>query len=364
MTETPNFMDGTNFTEANFAAFMKSIVQADGYVSGVGSEVAVIQHTPADMIVIAGTGEAWVQGVKYTNSVAKDIAITAAHASLPRIDRIILRLTWAANTCQAVVLTGTAAVSPAVPTLTQDASTWEISLAQVAVAAAATSILTANITDERLTNAGVAACRLGKMHIELDGSLDASSLRIHNLLDPSADQDADTKAARVAAIAALATLPSPAGSGYKVPAVNVGGTAYELVPMLILASASATLQKSSDASGTTTSATYVLVKTIVVPPNHIPGGVYRVKFTISAPYYEGYTNFAYGRIYIDGVATGTERSVNSTSAEFSEDLTLAVAANKQIQLYCKYTNGGAGGENTYSNFRIYCTQTAVSPTAW
>jgi hypothetical protein len=363
MTETPNFMDGTNFTEANFAAFMKSIVQADGYVSGVGSEVAVIQHTPADMIVIAGTGEAWVQGVKYTNSAAKDIAITAAHASLARIDRIILRLTWASNTCAAVVLTGTAAASPAAPTLAQDASVWEISLAQVLVGAGVTSILTANITDERLTNAGVAACRLGKMHVELDGSLDASSLGVHNLLDPSADQDADTKAARVAAIAALAVLPSPTGNAYKIPAVNAGGTAYELVSYLVLASASATLQKSSDASGTTTSATYVLVKTIVVPPNHMTGGIYRVKFTIAGTRPGEETSIAYGRIYIDGVATGTERSVTNTSAEFSEDLTLTVAGGKQIQLYCKHT-GDVGTQNTYSNFRIYCTQTAVSPTAW
>ena len=355
-------MDTVNFTEPLYAATQKSIVRGDGYVDGVGSELAVIQHTPADMIVIVGTGEAWVQGVRYTNSAAKDIAITAAHATLARIDRIILRLTWAANTFQAVVLTGTAAASPAAPTLTQDASTWEISLAQVAVAAAATSILTANITDERLTSAGVAACRLGKMHIELDGSLDAASLRIHNLLDPAADQDADTKAARVAAIAALAVLPSPTGSGYKVPAVNVGGTAYELVPILILASASDTLQKSNDAYVSVSAFSgYTLAKTIVIPPNHKPNGVYRVKFTIAASPENCST---YGRIYIDGVAVGTERSVTNSSAEFSEDITLTVAAGAQIQIYSYFVGGTSGHANSVSNFRVYCTQTAASPTAW
>ena len=47
------------------------------------------------------------------------------------------------------VLTGTPAAEPTAPTLTQTASTYEISLAQVLVAAEATSVNDANITDER-----------------------------------------------------------------------------------------------------------------------------------------------------------------------------------------------------------------------
>jgi hypothetical protein len=61
MTVNAYFTDGVNFTETAYAATQKSIVQADGYVSGVGSELEVIQHTAPDMIVIVGTGEIWIQ---------------------------------------------------------------------------------------------------------------------------------------------------------------------------------------------------------------------------------------------------------------------------------------------------------------
>ena len=70
-------------------------------------------------------------------------------ASLNRIDRIILRLDYQERTISIVKLIGTAASTPEVPALTRDEDYYEISLAQVYIAAAATEILADDITDER-----------------------------------------------------------------------------------------------------------------------------------------------------------------------------------------------------------------------
>lgn len=203
MAENVYFMDGVDFTEATYNAYMKKIMANDGYLVGEGSELAVIQNTPAAMNVVVGTGKAWVQGVLYENTAAKTVTVDAADATYSRIDRIVVRLTWADDTVEAVYLKGTAAASPAAPTLTQSSAVWELSLARILVPVSKTSIITTDITDERNTTAcGQAACRLGSMHIEADGSLDAASKQIHSLANPSSAQDADTKSARDAAISA------------------------------------------------------------------------------------------------------------------------------------------------------------------
>lgn len=101
------------------------------------------------MQVKVKTGSAIIQGV-YVNSDAEVIlSVTTADGSNPRIDRVILQVDWTANTVSLEMLDGTAAASPVAPTLTQDTSTWEISLAQVYVGAGVSTINSGNVTDER-----------------------------------------------------------------------------------------------------------------------------------------------------------------------------------------------------------------------
>lgn len=194
MAENKYFMDGVDLTEETFNAYMQKVMANDGYLVGEGSELEVIENTPAAMNVVVGTGMAWIRGVQYENTAAKTVTVDAADATNPRIDRIVVRLTWAADTVEAVYLKGTAAASPSAPALTQSAAVWELSLAQILVTVGKTSIVTGDITDERDAAAcGQAACRLGDMHIDADGSLDAASKQIHNLLDPTGTQDAAPK---------------------------------------------------------------------------------------------------------------------------------------------------------------------------
>lgn len=80
------------------------------------------------------------------------LTLDAADVVLNRIDRIVLRLNMAntARNIEIAIKKGTAASSPVAPSLTRvTAGVYELSLAMIYVAAGATSITQANITDER-----------------------------------------------------------------------------------------------------------------------------------------------------------------------------------------------------------------------
>lgn len=123
----------------------------DGVVDGYANELLVFADNTGLQVKVS-TGAAWEQGAYYENDAIKTLTITAPHATNPRIDRVVLELDWVANTITAKVIPGTAAVSPTAPPLTQTLGTlWQISLAQVAVAALPTSsIVAGNVTDERV----------------------------------------------------------------------------------------------------------------------------------------------------------------------------------------------------------------------
>lgn len=209
MTETSGpFYYETGGTPDGWSETQWAAMQADFFTDGVMwnglnpslsyNKLKVIQSTPAAMSVAVSTGKAFVNGDWYYNDAAKTVTIDAADPANPRIDRIILR--WSISSpnsaITATVLKGTAAGSPTAPSLTQNATTWELSLAQVAVAAGATSITDSNITDERGTiNCGYVRPKyMERFHFHPSGWLDASSNYIKNLSDPSANQDAATKA--------------------------------------------------------------------------------------------------------------------------------------------------------------------------
>jgi hypothetical protein len=103
---------------------------------------------------------------------------------------------------------------------------------------------------------------------------------------------------------------------------------------------------SSDGENQTASESYVKTKEIKI---YRPG-TYRIKFNL-AIIGSGLT--AYGRIYRNGEAVGTERSTSITSwTTFSEDIA-GWEEGDLIQLYYHHT-GGTGEEGArVQNFRVY-----------
>ena len=123
----------------------------NGIITGDLNEMAVTATDPPAMSVTVGTGTAIVQGRFCENDEALTLSVPTAHSTYPRIDRVVVRLSAVSGrSVDVVVVAGTPAASPVSPTLTQTSETWEIPLAQIAVGAGVTSILTANITDERV----------------------------------------------------------------------------------------------------------------------------------------------------------------------------------------------------------------------
>lgn len=137
---------GANVSEGQWREMAQHWV-SDGVISSVGSALAVSATTGLTLAVAAGA--AFIRGHYGVTDATTNVTLTTAHATLARIDRVVLRLDTSANTISIEVLTGTASGSPVAPALTQTSATWEISLATVAVAAAAVSIVGGNITDAR-----------------------------------------------------------------------------------------------------------------------------------------------------------------------------------------------------------------------
>jgi hypothetical protein len=112
----------------------------ESVISNIGNELAV---TGAATPLSINTGSALVNGKFYNNSASTTLAI-ATPAGATRIDRVILRADYAAQTVRLVLLAG--AEGGAAPALTQvDGTTWEVSLAQASI----TTGGVVTVTDER-----------------------------------------------------------------------------------------------------------------------------------------------------------------------------------------------------------------------
>jgi hypothetical protein len=159
MAEYSRFFGGPvgsvpEYTQPQFAEVLSKIF-SNGVFTGVLNDLEVVETDPVALAVRVNTGEAWINGFWYQNTAYLTKSLAAADPDNDRIDRIVLRLDTVTNFKISVeVLTGTPAGSPAAPDLTQTASIYEISLAQVLVEATVTSVADAKITDER-TYAGI-----------------------------------------------------------------------------------------------------------------------------------------------------------------------------------------------------------------
>jgi len=103
------------------------------------------------------------------------------------------------------------------------------------------------------------------------------------------------------------------------------------------------LKNSNDTEKTTASLTYVKVKEILISEPIL--GTIRIKFDLKSSNYA-----AYGRIYRNGVAIGTERNQSTTYATFSEDLTITWAVGDLIQIYA---HGQSGATAYVKNFEFF-----------
>ena len=139
-------------SSAPYRKLIKSLF-SDGVLPNPSTNLQVSAGTGMKVNLYAGF--AICNGCQKLQESNTTLDIATASAVNDRIDTVILRLNDNDDVreCEFYVLTGTPAVAPVRPALTQTDSIWEIGLADVLVKANSTQISNANITDTRYETA-------------------------------------------------------------------------------------------------------------------------------------------------------------------------------------------------------------------
>ena len=154
----PSWLQNGSHPAENDRLTMQGIIATSGIFTS-GSLAVTQSGTPAMSVQVA-TGWAAIVGnytsnmgvYQFYNDAATTLTISPADPTNPRIDKIVVTIsdsyyTGVSNTVTFQVLTGTPAGSPVAPAT----PVMSLDLATISVAAGATSILNANITDARVT---------------------------------------------------------------------------------------------------------------------------------------------------------------------------------------------------------------------
>lgn len=140
-------------------------------VSAVLNEMAVTVSDGVGWIADAkGDGVVWWNDHEALNDTNLKLAIDTADGALDRIDRIIVewKTTNYVDLPEIKVLKGGKASNPTAPSLTNNSTVRQLSLARVYVAAGTTAITSAMITDERLDPS---VCGLVSGGVSIDTSM-------------------------------------------------------------------------------------------------------------------------------------------------------------------------------------------------
>ena len=313
----------------------------DGIVHGDGNEMAVSASDPPAMTVEVATGTAMVQGRFCENDAALTLPVTTAHATYPRIDRVVVRLNASpGRTIDILVKKGTPAPSPVPPGLTRTPETWELSLAQIFVAAGATMVRAADITDERgnASLCGVAApTYVPSSQVEVVGAMNMQGHALTGLPAPSGATDAARKGYVDSEIAGAIggfgisdiTIDADKNwNGKEISNVIVNGTLK--ARRFTVTTGSETVMTIPNSENIMTSSSWCTYKKF-----KIPGIVGSASFTLSFRFVKSYSvAYLSWRILVDGVVKagspyGEQGSGYVRTAELTD-----ITNNSVIELQC------------------------------
>lgn len=151
MAELYRFFDGTvsdprSYSADDFAEYFRQFIR-NGVFNG-GDELQVSSQQ-VGLKTYVKPGKAWINGYFYKNTDNLFLDHNASHATMDRIDRVVLRLDYDLRTMGVRVLPGVPGATPQPPALTRNNHVYELSLAQVKIKAGAVSVSPADIVDER-----------------------------------------------------------------------------------------------------------------------------------------------------------------------------------------------------------------------
>ena len=169
----PSWLQNGSHPAENDRLTTQTIWKTSGIINA--SDLAVTQNSPVGMSVLVASGWSAILGTTQSNmgvymaynDATTTLTVSTANPSNPRIDIVVVTVndayyTGSLNNVTFQVIAGTAAASPVAPSTPANS----LLLATIAVGAGVTSIVTANITDNRVkatspigisTNAAVTA---------------------------------------------------------------------------------------------------------------------------------------------------------------------------------------------------------------
>lgn len=124
-----------------------------GVIPGTGGgsypPLYVLAQNPVSANVDVQVGAALIQGYFYETTAVVTLTVGANASGNARVDAVVLRLDFASQTIRLAIKQGTPAASPVAPTMQQDASFWEIPIANIAVANGFTTLAQTTITQRQ-----------------------------------------------------------------------------------------------------------------------------------------------------------------------------------------------------------------------
>ena len=136
------------YGSADFRAYFQCLM-TNGVINKIGDELEITQALTPAKTVLVSTGAIYINGVirEITSDLTLDVSENVS--GNPRIDVIVARLNLTDRQVEFAILEGTPASSPVAPSVTQNSTIWEISLAEIDLANGYSTITNSNITDTR-----------------------------------------------------------------------------------------------------------------------------------------------------------------------------------------------------------------------
>lgn len=140
MAEYYGYFNGIEYGESFVALVNRTLVKTGVFFDGLSC-------SGNSMNVVVSSGSANLNGFLYNNDSALSLEVETAHATLPRIDAVMIRHDISSRRINAVIVKGTAQSNPSAPSPVRNASYYDLKIADVLIPGGASSVST--ITDTR-----------------------------------------------------------------------------------------------------------------------------------------------------------------------------------------------------------------------
>lgn len=129
---------GANVMESQWTK-MARVWAPTGIVPGRLQEL-IVYGDGSGMNVKVAPGQVWIEGHLMQSDAIETLSVAAAHTTYNRLDLVVAYVRWDTKEMGLKVITGTAAASPIIPTITRTATEWQVILGSIWVAAGVTKI--------------------------------------------------------------------------------------------------------------------------------------------------------------------------------------------------------------------------------